>query len=493
MTGSPDLKDLNRRSKRGGMITIGSQAVTMLMQLTSTVVLARMLTPDDYGVMGMVLSVVALAAIFKDLGLSSAAIQKQNLTVEHQTNLFWINSVFGLLLSGVVFAVAPAVAWFFGRPELTGMTWVLSLTFIFAGLGAQHNSMIVRNMQFGHQGIINVASIAVTFMVSVSLAALDFGFWSLAWGHVAGAAGRTALAWSFSPFFPGLWKRRVGTKELLHFGANVTGFNFVNYFSRNLDNVLIGKFAGADALGIYGRAYQLMMLPIQSLRGPIDAVTFPVLCKLQDKPEEWRRYHIQTLKVIAFLSMPLVAWMFLISSPLIIGLLGEQWAHVIPIFKILAIVAFVQPTSSMIGSALLSVGNTKRYFMHGVVVSPILAIAFAVGIIWGAEGVAWAYVAVIYVTLVPLLASTYRDTSVMVRDFFYSISIPASISITSLVITIVVMKQLEPFSNATEVLLKSAIYIGLFAISICAFPSSRKAISDAQKTLKISIRRSWEK
>jgi PST family polysaccharide transporter len=148
--------------------------------------------------------------------------------------------------------------------------------------------MMVRSMLFGRMGLVNVLSIAVTFAVSVTLARLGFSFWSLAWGHVAGAAARTALTWWFSPFLPGLWKNGVGTRSLVNFGVNVTGFNIINYFSRNLDNILIGKFAGADALGIYGRAYQLMLFPIQNLRGPIDAVTYPALCRLQDRPEDWR-------------------------------------------------------------------------------------------------------------------------------------------------------------------------------------------------------------
>jgi len=484
MTANPDLKDLSGRSARGGVITIGSQAVTVLMQLTSTVVLARMLTPDDYGVMGMVLSVVALAAIFKDLGLSSAAIQKANLTADHQTNLFWINAVFGLVLSSIVIAVAPAVAWFFERPELIGMTWILSLTFVVAGLGAQHNAMMVRNMHFGRQGLVSIVSIAATFIVSVSLAVLGFGFWSLAWGHVAGAAARTTLVWSFSPFIPGLWKRGVGTKELVRFGANVTGFNMVNYFSRNLDNILIGKFAGADALGFYGRAYQLMMLPIQNLRGPIDAVTYPVLCKLQDTPEEWRRYHMQTLRVIATLSMPLAAWMFLVSSPLITGLLGEQWIEVVPIFQTLAIAAFIQPSASLIGSVLLSVGRARRYFIQGGAMATFLSIGFSIGINWGAEGVAWAYVTTIYLALCPLLASSYHGTTLVMADFFKSVSLPATLSILASVPVYFVGQSISSLGTMTEILTISLVFIfTLLSLMITCQPS-RQLLRDAFTLVK---------
>jgi PST family polysaccharide transporter len=475
------LNELGQRSVRGGLITVASQAVTVFLQLASTVVLARMLTPDDYGVMGMVLSFVGLASIFKDLGLSSAAIQRAGLTTDQQTNLFWINSLFGLFLSGVVACASPLIAWFFGRPELIGMTWILSLTFVIAGLSAQHNAMMVRNMLYGRMGLINVLSIAVTFAVSVTLASLGFSFWSLAWGHVAGAAARTALTWWFSPFLPGLWKNGVGTRKLANFGANVTGFNIVNYFSRNLDNILIGKFAGADALGIYGRAYQLMLFPIQNLRGPIDAVTYPVLCRLQDRPEDWRNYHIQTLRVLSLLSMPLVAWMFLVSEPLILVLLGERWVEVVPLFKILAIVAFIQPSVSMIGSVMLSVGHSKRYFLQGAAVTVVLVLAFAIGIQWGAVGVAYSYLAAIYITLIPLLISGYKGTSMSIRHFFSAISLPAIISLGSVIATILIGAKINPTSLVEEIILLTLVFLGFFLTMLFSLPNGRRMVSDFQK------------
>ena len=488
MADDTSLNDLRKRSVRGGLVTAVSQAVTVFLQLASTVVLARMLTPDDYGVMGMVLSFVALASIFKDLGLSSAAIQRAGLTTDQQTNLFWINSLFGLFLSGVVAAAAPLVAWFFGRPELIGMTWLLSLTFVIAGLGAQHNAMLVRNMLFGRLGLVNVLSIAVTFAVSGTLASLGFSFWSLAWGHLTGAAARTALTWWFSPFLPGRWKNGVGTRSLVNFGANVTGFNIVNYFSRNLDNILIGKFAGAEALGIYGRAYQLMMFPIQNLRGPIEAVTYPVLSRLQDRPEDWRAYHMQTLRVLAFLSMPLVTWMFLVSEPLILVLLGERWSGVVPLFQILAIVGFIQPCQSMVGSVMLSVGHARRYFIQGGIIAVVLSLAFVIGVQWGAIGVAWSYVAVIYLSLIPLLVSTYHGTALKLLDFFNSISLPAIVSLTALGITFYYCQRYSFSSQTEEIMWTSLVFFSVF-IAVLAFTrSGRMFLVDTVSFLKALIR-----
>lgn len=487
MSASEKLSQLNARSARGGAITLVSQAATVALQLVSTVVLARMLTPQDYGVMGMVLSFVALGALFKDLGLSSAVIQKADLTVEQQSNLFWINALFGLALTFVFAAAAPLVAWFYGRPELLGMTWVLSLTFVLGGLSAQHNAMLMRHMLFGRQAGANIAGIVVTFAVSVVLAYLGYRFWALAWGYVAGAAARTALIWAFSPFLPGGWKRGAGILSMVKFGANVTGFNFVNYFSRNLDNILIGRFAGADALGIYGRAYQLMLFPIQNLRGPIDAVTYPALCQLQDHPEEWRLYHMQTLRIIAFLTMPLVAWMFFVSEPLILLLLGEKWAGVVPLFQILAIVAFIQPSASMVGSVMLSVGNAQRHFLLGIAVAPVLVLAFSIGIVWGAQGVAWAYLVAIYVTLIPILTFAYRGTPLSVLDFFSSVTLPAGVSLVSLAVSYLALLAMAPSDHLATVGIATFLYFGLVLVAIALHPGGRRIFKDLRNLRRETV------
>lgn len=481
MSETLDVKDLKRRSLRGGAITISTQALTVILQIASTVVLARLLTPADYGVMGMVLSVVVLAAQFKDLGLSSAAVQKTELSADQRSNLFWINALFGLSLSMVFAAVAPLVAWFFGRPELVGMTLVLSLTFVLGGFAAQHNAMMVRQMQFGRQGIVNIAGIVVTFAVSVALAYLGYRYWALAWGYVAGAAARTLLIWAVAPFAPGRWKSGIGTLAMLRFGANVTGFNFVNYFSRNLDNILIGKFVGADVLGVYGRAYQLMLFPIQNLRGPIDAVTYPVLCRLQDKPDDWRLYHMQTLRVLAFLTMPLVLWMFLVSEPLILLLLGENWAGVIPLFRILAIAAFIQPCAGMVGSVMLSVGHSREYFLQGVATSGVISLAFVVGIFWGATGIAVGYLVANYLVLIPLLAYAYKGTALRVRDFFDSISLPAFLTIASLGVSKHFLGWTDLSSHAGKVAVGSAVYFAILAGAILLHPNSRQLLTDLTK------------
>ena len=218
-------------------------------------------------------------------------------------------------------------------------------------------------MRFGRQGVAQVSGAIVHLAVSATLAVEGFWYWSLVWGHLAGAATAAGLLFVLSPFRPELPSRNTGLKEMLRFGANVTAFDLVNYFQRNLDNILIGRFWGAGPLGLYSRVYALLMFPISNLRGPIAAVAFPALTRLQDQPEAYRAYYLRVTSLIAALSMPLTAYMFVAAAPVIELVLGRQWLGVAPISRYLALAAFIQPSSSFAGSLMLSLGQGRRVLL----------------------------------------------------------------------------------------------------------------------------------
>lgn len=415
---------IKKSSLKGGAITISAQAVTVVAQLLTTAVLARLLTPHDYGLIAMVLSVTAFAGLFKDLGLSAAAIQRKGLSAEQKSNLFWLNSGFGFVLSLAVAGCAPLVVLFYGRPELLWVTYILAANFFLAGVSAQPFAMLTKEMRFGSIATISTLSMFVNFIASICLAVMGYSYWALVWGSIAGNIARLILVFCFHPFVPGPWYFRVGTRKLLGFGANVTGFNFVNYFARNLDNILIGRFLGTEALGVYSKAYQLLMFPIINLRSPINIVTFPSLSKLQDKPPLVREYYFQSVFVVALLTMPLMAFLHVHAEPIIHIMLGDQWLSATEVFEILAIVGLVQPVVSMRGSLLLSLGMPQRHLRIGTTAAILLSVCFAIGINWGVVGVAWAYVFYTFVAIVPLNIWTTNGTPVHWTDLFRAVATP---------------------------------------------------------------------
>lgn len=416
-----NVEDLKRRSIRGGAVTMVSQAISISIQLVSTVVLARLLTPDDYGVIAMVLTVTGFAGLFRELGLSSAAIQKSNLTHFQQSNLFWLNAAMGAAVTVVVAAIAPLVAWFYSRPDLTLLTLILSAGFVIGGVGTQHGANLLRNMQFGRNAAANIGGAVVTLIVSIVLASAGYSFWALAWATLCGSLTTTILLSALSSFRPGWISRGSGLREMLKFGANVTGYDFVNYFARNADNLLIGRFWGAGPLGLYSRAYALLMLPINSFRGPVTSVGFSALSRLQDHPEPYRKYYRKACQILAGISMPLTAFLFAASGGLIHLMLGPAWAEVVPIFEVLALVALVQPVITLWGMVLLSRGKGARYFHLGIFNAGGYLIGFLGGMQWGAIGVAWGYAIATYAMAYPTIKWAFEGTPLSFRDLGESI------------------------------------------------------------------------
>lgn len=420
-----DLQELKRDSVRGGALTMVGQGTSAVIQICSTVILARLLTPGDYGIMAMATSITAFAAIFNDLGLPTAVIRKKDLTHGQQSNMFWVNLAMGLLLTLLVASISPLVAWFYQKPEVLWVTVTLSASFLINGFGAQHAASLTRQMRFGRLIIANVSGALLALIVSTTLASLGFRHWALVWGLLSGASCTVLLYSLLSSLRPGLPSKESSVREMLKFGAQVTAFDFVNYFPRNLDNLLLGRFWGPQILGLYSRGYSLLMFPITTLQGPVNAVALPALSKLQNEPDAFRSYYRKITSLLAFLSMPLTAFLFVASRPIVELTLGEKWLGVVPIFAILATAGFVQPVSGLRSIILLSTGQGTRCLRWGIFNAVCMSIGFLIGIRWGATGIALSYAITSYVILYPSQRMIFSNTPVVAADFYKPIALPA--------------------------------------------------------------------
>lgn len=466
-------KDLKRKSLRSGTVTLGSQLSAITLQTASTAILARILTPQDFGVVAMVLSVTVFAKLFQDMGLSTATIQKGNLTHEQSSTLFWLNVSVGLLLTLLLACFGPVLAWFYQQPAILWVTVALSTNFLLAGLGAQQGALLKRSMRFRALGVIQIAQTFVVAFVTITAAVAGLRYWSLVLGNVLGSVVRVGILWSITGWVPGAAKRGAGIRSLLSFGANVTGFEVANYFSRNLDNLLIGKFWGPDALGLYSKAYALLMLPISNLRDPLNTVALPALSQLQHHHARYRQYFKRYLSLMAFASMPVVAFLFVCSDNVILFLLGRRWIASSSIFAILALSAFVQPVVASRGLVMVTTGNSRRFLWFGIWNALAVSTGFAIGLPWGAKGVAVAYAIVNYLTLYPSLRFCYTNTPVRVRDFFTSVALAAISSIVAGGITLLA-KGAIPFPNNLSILATcAAVFAAVYIVVFMVLPGGR--------------------
>src|SRR5438132_3038042 len=398
------LKDLHGRSFRGGVVTLGGQAVKFLLQTASTVALARLLRPQDFGLTAMVSAIIGLIGLWTDLGLSNATVQRSEITHGQVSALFWINCALGTGVMLVVALSAPVIAWFYHEPRLVGITVAFSTIFLLGGLTVQHRALLRRQMRFKLITIIDSVSMAFGIATGIAMAWLQFGYWSLVGAQLGGSLLNCALVWAMCDWRPGAFQRGVGALPMLACGASVTGFQFLAYFTRNFDNILIGRVLGAAALGIYSKAYGLLTLPMGQINMPLSGVLLPALSRLQDKPPEYARLFLRATRAIALVTVPIVVFSFFLAEDTVLVLLGRQWLAAARVFQLLAPAAAVSAIAFASNWLCQSLGPPRRQLHYAIVPAPGRATGFLIGIKWGIIGVAvsfsltftilfWAFVA----------------------------------------------------------------------------------------------------
>lgn len=383
---------------RGGVITAVAQVVRIGLGLATIPILARLLGSDankDYGLIGMVAVLTNFAQMFVNAGLSAATVQRDEVTRPQVTNLFWAATGLGLLVASVVAALAPAVSWFYGEPRLTAITIALAGSFAIAGLSIQHDALLRRGMQFRAISLITIASQVVAQIVGIGWAWQWYGtphdYWALVLIPVTTAATRCVLTWIACPWRPGLPARNAGTREMIVFGANLTGFNFVNYFARNADNMLIGWWWEEGPLGFYERAYKLFLFPLQSINQPVSGVMTPALSRLNDNREQQVSSYLKVLRLLLYCTAPFIAAAAVTAEWWVEWILTPTFAPSAPIFRRLAIVGLVQPLANSAGWLFIAQGKSQEMFQQAMIVTPVTLLAFAIGLPWGPLGVATAY------------------------------------------------------------------------------------------------------
>lgn len=459
------LRDnLEGRSARGGVLVMGSQAAQFVLTIGSVAVLGRLLTPADFGLVAMVIAITGFVGMFKDVGLSLATVQREGITHEQVSTLFWINIAAGFLLAAVTAGLAPAVAWFYREPRLVWVTMAVGATFILSGLAVQHQSLLQRQMRFGVLASINLIAMAAGIAAAIGAAAVKWGYWALVIQVAVQLAVTVAGVWTACRWRPGRPRRRVGVRPLLAFGGQMTGFSLLNYMARNTDNVLVGWRSGADALGFYSKAYQLLLLPVLQLNVPMSSVALPGLSRLQNDPARFKRYYFTAIGLLVFVGMPVVVFL-LVEARGVVGLvMGNQWLPAVAMFRALGAAAFVGTFNVAGGWVYVSLGRPDRQLKWAAISVPLTVASFFIGLPWGAQGVAIGF-SISQCALFPFSALyCYRGTFLRVRELFGALARPAGASLVAGIILATVQHEVLHLNAYWEmVVIGGAIYGVLYA------------------------------
>ena len=481
--------DLGARTARGGAVTIVSHSLRFVLTIAATSVMARLLSPTDYGLIGMVAFFTNFVAMFKDLGLSLATIQKSEINNDQVSTLFWLNILFSLAITIITIALSPLIAWFYGDPRLIAITAVTSFGFVIGGLAVQHEALLRRQMKFFALVVTFLVATVIGYLVGIYMAWQGYSYWALVGSQLALLASNTVGLWIVCRWRPGFPRRNSDVRSMVVFGRNFTGFSIINYFSRNLDNVLLGRFWGANELGLYNRAYQLMTLPIDQINEPITSVAIPALSRINHTAERYRQAYLRMLEKIAMLTMPAVAFMIATSDWIIEIVLGPQWSATSRIFLLLGITGMFQPIANTSGWLFLTQGRSKDLFHWGLISGPITMASICLGLPWGALGVAASYALTRVLLTDPLLFwFVGRKGPVRTIDFYRTIAPFTLASLAALGVS-VAFRSLTEIHNPLVGLITLFFITGSVTIlGLGALPAGRLALTDVKNTIALMFK-----
>lgn len=450
--------DLKHRTLRGGAVTVISQGLRFVIYTGSTVIMARLLSPADFGLVAMVTAVTGFLAVFKDAGLSIATVQRDVVTRDQVSTLFWVNTVVGVALAVACLVAAPFLAAFYREPKLLSITAALSVPFVLSGLAAQHQALLRRELRFKALAVVEIVGVTAGVVAGVSMALAGFGYWAAVGVPVATTLGETICLFVAMPWRPGLPKRGCGIRSMLRFGGLMSAVSALNYLFRNVDAVLIGRYWGAAPLGIYQKAYGLLMLPLSQVNAPMSGVAVAALSRVQNEPERMRRYFLGGYEIAASLIVPIICAMTIFADEVVIFMLGPQWSESVGIFRMLAPAALIGALLNPFGWLFISTGRPDRQFKLACVWTSLIIVAFALGLRSGARGVALGYSLMSCVLAFPVLWYAIQGTLVRVGDILGAIWRPA-----------VAAMAITPIAWFLKTSLPSSVPLGVRAILGCGF------------------------
>ena len=378
---------LKRRAVAGAGATIVTQALRFALKFGSVVVMGRLLVPADFGIVAMVAPIFAFVGTLNDLGFGQAIVQRADITHRQVSALFWINFAVSILLAAALMVASPLVGWLYDEPKTVGVTIVLASLIVVGTLGLVPSAILSRRMSFVPQAVLEIAGLSINIASSIVAALAGLGYWAIVVGQVAQTVAGAAMVWAIVRWKPSPPRRESDVRPLLRFGMHLTGVNLATYFSMTADNMIVGVFGGKVQLGLYDRSYNLVVQPLGQLMSPVARVAIPLLSRLDDEAR-YRTTFIQMLRLTCVLTAPAMILFTLMAEPVVVLLLGDKWHEAAPIFAWICLGGIVAPLFATTGWLFTTQARTGEQMRLAVITALISIASFAVGIRWGAVGVA---------------------------------------------------------------------------------------------------------
>jgi len=357
----------------------------------SLIVLSRLLAPEDFGLLAMVVAIIGIGETLRDFGLSAAAIQSPELTRQQRDNLFWVNTGLGAFFGLLVVAISPLLVLLYSDERVQGIAIALSVTFVLNGMSAQYRADLQRHLRFTAVVVLELSSGIIGVITGIVCALAGLEYWALVAQQLMMPAVGLIVAVVLCRWLPGLPRRVAGMRHFFSFGTHLVGSQLLVYLTENIDSVVVGASFGSTQLGLYSRAFELLMAPLRQVQAPAARVALPILSKLQFQPERFNSYLLRGQVILLGLICSTFGLAAAQAAPLITWVLGPQWTGVIPIFQIFCLAGLARAAHFATYWGFLSKGLTASMFRYALVARPLGALIIIAGVPFGLHGVAAAY------------------------------------------------------------------------------------------------------
>jgi O-antigen/teichoic acid export membrane protein len=438
--------DLKRQAARGAVVSTGAQVATLVLRTASLMILARLLLKEDFGLVSMATVFTGFLGLLRDAGLSDATVQRASITTAQTSTLFWVNVAVGGLLAILTTATAPLLTTFYGDGRLFWITVAVGASFVFNGAAAQHRAILRRDLRFSALATTDLVSLCAAIALGLGMALAGYRYWALVGMAITQPAITAAGVWVATGWVPGKPQRRSGIGPMLAYGGAVTLNTAIVYLAYNVDKVLIGRFWGADALGTYGRAFQLVTLPNEILFATLGQVAFPAFSRVQNDLPRLRSYFLKGYGVFVSLVMPITIGSALFADDIVRVLLGTKWLDAAVILRLLSPTILAFAVAHPFGSLMLARGRVDRALTIALVVSPALILSYILGLSRGPQGVAMAFSITMVLAIAPVALLATRGTSITMGDLVTTVK-PAFISVA---ITAAALLAVQPMVKRAE-------------------------------------------
>lgn len=467
---TPASAGMKKTAVRGVAVTFGSQLAQFALGFVSTAILARLLTPETFGLVAMTSVFTGFVWLFSDAGLAMATIQREKITHEQVSCLLWINVLLGGAIALLLVGVAPWIAAFYNEPRLVGITRWIALSFVIGGFTVQHKALLRRQMRFTTIAILDLVALSTGIVVGITMGYLGYGYWSLVGMSNASAIASLVAVWALVPWRPGLPRRGAGVMPLLRFGRDIFSSNIFHYVARQADTLLIGWKAGPIALGFYDKAYRMLLFPVRQINHPVGAVLVPALSRLNAEPPRFARFFLRGVELLTGVTVPLVLAACVFADEVVALWLGDQWAECAHLFRLLGVAAVIGVLSNPMNWLLVASGQGRRYRRITLTTATLYVAAFVAGLPYGAAGVATAYSAAAAVLFLPVWYFSLRGSpvrlSALLRAFAPAVISAALATLAGRAVIIVAPTLVPSWSHGAVALLAFVSYASVYAAAL---------------------------